>query len=239
MPRNKICYAVYLGLREYSEILQLQYQICEMKKQGFDSDILLLLEHPPTITLGRNAEWKNVLASIDTLEAKGVSICEVDRGGDVTFHGPGQLVCYPLLALADRERDVRRYMRNLEEVLIRVLERYGVASGREDSRTGVWTKRGKIAAMGVHIARWITRHGVALNVHTDLSFFDFIVPCGIHDSVTSMQAILDRRIDVRTVAGDFVNDFADVFHRKVVPVTAPELNLEVSAFSRGLLLTGS
>ena len=239
MPRNKICYAVYLGLREYSEILQLQDQICEMKKQGFDSDILLLLEHPPTITLGRNAKWKHVLAPIETLEAKGIRICEVDRGGDVTFHGPGQLVSYPLLALADHERGVRRYMGNLEEVLIRVLERYGVASGREDSRTGVWTNRGKIAAMGVHINRWITRHGVALNVHTDLSFFDFIVPCGIRASVTSMKAILDRTIDVRTVAADFVSDFADVFHREVVSITAPELNLKMSAFSRGLLLTGS
>jgi lipoate-protein ligase B len=205
---------------DYSQALDIQMRVCERKKQGFEKDVLLLLEHPPTITLGRNGKWDNLLVSEEMLRNRGVQCFAVDRGGDITFHGPGQLVGYPILRLGRGEQDVHRYMRNLEETLIRVLASYGIDAGRNEKYTGVWTGQGKIAAMGVHISRWITRHGFALNVNTDLSFYDLIVPCGIvGKQVSSMHSILSRSVDLGEIAGRVVEEFGAVFGREMVPVS--------------------
>ena len=164
------CIVLWYECIQYSRALDLQMRICESKKRGFAKDVLLLLEHPPTITLGRSGDLNHLLIDKKELSSRGVDFWSVDRGGDITFHGPGQLVGYPILALQAGERDVHNYMRNLEESLIRLLAVYGIEGLREKQLTGVWTREGKIGAMGVHISRWITRHGFALNVNTDLSY---------------------------------------------------------------------
>lgn len=226
VSESKDCIAVWYGRVQYAQALDLQLKVCELKKRGFDRDVLVLLEHPPTITLGRNASMEHLLAREDDLKSRGVVVCNVDRGGDVTFHGPGQLVGYPLLSLHPGERDIHRYMRNLEESLIELLACYGIPAGRDARFTGVWTDKGKIAAMGVHISRWITRHGFALNINTDLSFYNMIVPCGIVGrSVTSMQQELARDIDLAEVAGRYIPSFASVFHRNMI-LMSPDAFLE-------------
>lgn len=231
---GKTCYALFLGLVEYSRALELQMQVCEAKKRGFEADVLLLLEHPPTITLGRNGKWDHLLASDEALASVSARRFDVDRGGDITFHGPGQLVGYPILQLAGEERDVRLYMRRLEEVLIRLLAAYEIAAARQEGLTGVWTARGKIAALGVHISRWITRHGFALNITTDLSCFDWIVPCGVSGKgVASMSSLLQgREIGLREVAEKFVSEFGRVFKREVLWVTEDEFQSRLSGHAR-------
>jgi len=210
------CFAVWLGPVDYSAALELQMRICRARKSGFKEDVLLLLEHPPTITLGRNGKRQNLLATAEELKARGVSLYEVDRGGDITFHGPGQLVGYPILQLGEGERDVHRLMFNLEESLIRLLARHGIRAGRSEGLTGVWTDEGKIAAMGIHISRWLTRHGFALNVNTDLGFYDLIVPCGLTGKkVASMGNLLSRRLDLERIAENYAEEFRDVFRRQI------------------------
>ncbi len=211
----KECLVAFLGLADYARTLDLQLRICEAKKSGFEPDVLLLLEHPPTITLGRNGRWHNLLVSDQDLEARGIRRYEVDRGGDITFHGPGQLVGYPLLRLDPGERDVHLFMWNLEESIIRLLEQYGIEGSRVEKMTGVWTRGGKIAAMGVHISRWITRHGFALNVRTDLSCYDLIIPCGIEGKgVVSMQALHPGLLDLKEVADRYILHFGSVYRRR-------------------------
>jgi lipoyl(octanoyl) transferase len=210
---------------EYGKALELQMRVCGRKKGGMAEDVLLLLEHPPVITLGRNGKWQNLLAADSLLETRGVQRFEADRGGDITFHGPGQLVGYPLLKLEKGEQDVHRYMRNLEETLLRALASYGIDAGRNEKYTGVWTSRGKIAAMGVHISRWVTRHGFALNVNTDLSYYDLIVPCGIAGKeVASMENFLARRVPVEEVAARVVAEFGTVFNREMTPLAREPFN---------------
>jgi len=228
----KVCHAVFAGCVDYPQALDWQLRICRFKREGYQPDVLLLLEHPPTITLGRRGQWANLLASEAVLHDRGIQRYEVDRGGDITFHGPGQLVGYPILLLGPGERDVHRYMRNLEEVLIRTLNHFGVESSRVEGRTGVWTARGKVAAMGVHVSRWITRHGFALNVDTDLSYFDLIHPCGlIGQDVTSMAAILGRPLDMRQIAERTARDFAEVFERRLLAMSPSRLECELNEFS--------
>ncbi len=218
------CLAAFLGCAEYSGTLDLQLRICEAKKEGFEPDVLLLLEHPPTITLGRNGRWHNLLVTDELLQSKGVRRFEADRGGDITFHGPGQLVGYPLLKLETGERDVHRFMWNLEESLIRLLGEFGIEGDRIEKLTGVWVRGGKIAAMGVHISRWITRHGFALNVSTDLSYYDLIVPCGLAGrNVTSMVSILPRRYEIQEVAERYGYHFSQFFGRRVRWISESEL----------------
>jgi lipoate-protein ligase B len=213
----KECYAVWCGRVPYPAALDLQMRICRLKSRGIGRDVLLLLEHPPTITLGRNAKREHLLVSESFLQSRGIGIWNVDRGGDITFHGPGQLVGYPILSLGNGERDVHGYMRNLEQSLIDLLAGYGIQGGRESGLTGVWTGDGKIAAMGVHISRWVTRHGFALNVNTELSAYDLIVPCGlVGKSVTSMQKQLSRPVEMEEVASRYAVSFADVFNRGMV-----------------------
>jgi lipoyl(octanoyl) transferase len=225
------CVVVWCGCLPYSQALALQTRICGLKKRGFKRDVLLLLEHTPVITLGRSAKRENLLVNEEYLGKKGIDLRETDRGGDITFHGPGQLVGYPILALGTGERDVRDYMRRLEESLIRLLREFGIESTRNPGFTGVWTEHGKIAAMGVHISRWITRHGFALNVYTDLSFFNLIIPCGITDrGVTSMQRLLARKLDIRTVAEKYIQEFEGVFERHMIKMDANGLFSELDRF---------
>lgn len=219
---------------DYATGLRLQQRLVELRKAGQIGDVLLLLEHPPVITLGRNAKAANVIASAEELSTRGVEVFECDRGGDVTFHGPGQIVGYPIVDLrgfpsSDEKRKhlgVVEYVRRLEEVLIRTCADFGIATQRIAGLTGVWTAgtqgpsplgmtgrdEGKIAALGVHISRGVTSHGFALNVNTDLSYFDFIIPCGITSKpVTSMQKELGREMPVQEVVHSISRNFGTVF----------------------------
>jgi lipoyl(octanoyl) transferase len=208
-----------LGSVDYADALELQKSLVEQRKQGLIPDQLLLLEHPDVITLGvrtRN-DRSHVLASDAELAAEGVEVFETGRGGDVTFHGPGQLVGYPIFDLNPGRRDVHRYVRDLEEALIRAVAEFGIRAGRVKGLTGIWVAgadggEAKLAAIGVRISRWVTSHGFALNVNTDLSRFGLIVPCGIDDKpVTSMERLLGRSFSMHEVAEAIVRAFEDVF----------------------------
>jgi lipoyl(octanoyl) transferase len=178
-----------LGRIGYGEALELQRTLVEKRKQGLIPDQFLIVEHPHVVTLGRNAKAGNVLASETALERAGVALFPTDRGGDVTYHGPGQIVGYPILDLREWKRDVVAYVRALEQTIIDALEEFGVAAGRLEGCTGCWVDGRKIAAIGVHISRWVTSHGFALNVTTDLRYFQYIVPCGLTRPVTSMAEL--------------------------------------------------
>jgi lipoyl(octanoyl) transferase len=173
---------------DYGEALELQRELAAARQQGGITDQLLLLEHPHTITMGRNGRMENLLASDAALESAGISFYPINRGGDVTYHGPGQLVGYPILDLREWKRDVGAYVRGIEQTIIDTVADYGIAAGRIAGLTGVWVNERKIAAIGVHIGRWVTSHGFALNVSTDLSYFQYIVPCGLTKPVASTSA---------------------------------------------------
>src|SRR4051812_2092186 len=180
-----------LGRVEYEDGLTLQKLTAEARGKDLIPDTLLLLEHPRVITLGRGAKEANLLGTREQLSARGFEVFETDRGGDVTYHGPGQIVGYPILDLKPDRKDVRKYVVSLEELMILVAAEYGVQAERVRGRTGIWTSAGKLGAIGVHISRWITSHGFAFNVRTDLADFDAIVPCGIADAgVASLQSLL-------------------------------------------------
>jgi lipoyl(octanoyl) transferase len=207
-----------LGLVPYSEALAVQRQFVEQRKADEIPDQLLLLEHPPVITLGvksRN-DRSHVLESADGLAARGIELLETGRGGDVTYHGPGQLVGYPIIDLNPDRRDVHRYVRDLEDVLIRAVARFGIDAGRSEGLTGVWVGDAKLAAIGVRIARWITSHGFALNVGTNLAHFGLIVPCGIADKgVTSIDTLTGGSVPMGDVETAVTASFAEVFDREV------------------------
>jgi lipoate-protein ligase B len=227
----KDCFVLWYERLPYSPALDLQMRICEAKKQGFDPDVLLLLEHPPTITMGRSGNLNHLLVNEKELKEKGVDFWNIDRGGDITYHGPGQLVGYPILSLGSGERDVHAYMRNLEESLIRLLSRYSIEAFRDKKFTGVWTQEGKIGAMGVHISRWITRHGFALNVNTDLSYYNLIVPCGIIGrGVTSINKLLSRPVEIREVVDHYINEFGFVFNRRMIGMSEKNLMAELECY---------
>jgi lipoyl(octanoyl) transferase len=207
-----------LGLLDYAEGLALQQRLVEERRRGAIGDTLLLVEHPPVITQGaRNRRSNaNIVATPDELEREGVSVFETGRGGDVTYHGPGQLVGYPILDLRPDRCDVHRYVRNLEEVLIRAIARFGVVGVRVPGLSGVWVgpegQEAKVAAIGVRISRWITSHGFALNVSTDLRHFKLIVPCGITDrGVTSLARLLGRSVSMDEVGEAIAAAMDDVF----------------------------
>jgi len=204
------CLVQHLGRIDYGRALELQQQIAADRKQGLVPDHLLLLEHPHVITLGRNGHMENLLVSHDILRRAGIAFYPTDRGGDVTYHGPGQLVGYPILDLRDWRRDVGAYVRAVEQTIIDTLADYGIAAGRIPKLTGVWVEDRKIAAIGVHLSRWVTSHGFALNVSTDLSYFQYIVPCGLTRPVTSMAA-LGVRAGVDEVGRRLVVHFARIF----------------------------
>jgi lipoyl(octanoyl) transferase len=202
---------------DYADSLRLQRERVAARKAGVIPDTLLLLEHPHVYTLGRNAKKENLLISAEQLAARGAQVFEIDRGGDVTYHGPGQLVGYPILDLAQHRCDVAWYMRSLEEVLIAVAGEYGIEAGRLAGAPGVWVENNKLAALGVHISRWVTSHGFAFNVNTDLGYFDWIVPCGLRDKgVTSLQRLLGRLVGMDEVAEKVARHFGRVFELEIV-----------------------
>jgi len=204
------CAVRELGRLEYGAALEVQRRLVDARKQGAVPDQLLLVEHPHVVTLGRNGHLENLLAGEQVLARAGIAFYPTDRGGDVTYHGPGQLVGYPILDLREWRRDVGAYVRALEQAIIETLADYGIAAGRIPKLTGVWVGERKIAAIGVHLSRWVTSHGFALNVHTDLSYFQYIVPCGLTKPVTSM-AQLGVRAGVKEVGQVLAGHFGRVF----------------------------
>jgi lipoyl(octanoyl) transferase len=210
-----------LGLIGYDEALALQRELVEERRANRVPDLLLLLEHPPVITLGVRSDVAraNVVASSERLADLGVTIHETGRGGDVTYHGPGQVVGYPILDLRPDRCDVHEYVRDLEEVMIRTCAAYGVLAGRISGLTGTWVGAEKIGAIGIRISRWITSHGFAFNVRTDLDHFKLIVPCGITDrGVTSLEKVMGKSIPMRDAEETIARSFADVFERALGPV---------------------
>jgi lipoyl(octanoyl) transferase len=212
------CEVKELGRMDYGAALGLQKRLEAERKAGLIPDQLLLVEHPHVITLGRNGQEANLLAGEEILTRAGISFYRTDRGGDITYHGPGQLVGYPIIDLREWRRDVGAYMRGIEQVLIDTLDEFGIAAGRIPKLTGVWVGERKIAAIGVHISRWVTSHGFALNVSTDLSYFQYIVPCGLTKPVTSMAQLLpeSRALDLDAVGRILISHFGRVFECKML-----------------------
>ena len=210
MNRERKLLVQRLGLVDYEAALAIQKETEQAVKLGAQPDTLLLLEHPHTLTIGRRGDSAAVLLDPEQLQRRNVTVFETNRGGKVTYHGLGQLVGYPIVKLSPDREDVHRYMRDLEEVLIRALSDFGIEAFRIDGLTGVYTARGKIAAIGVHIARWVTTHGFALNVNTDLSYFNFIIACE-GEPVTSMEQLLGSETPLSEVEDRIVDRFAEVF----------------------------
>jgi lipoyl(octanoyl) transferase len=209
------CQVRELGRVDYATALALQKQLASERKEGAIPDQLLLLEHPHVITLGRNGRQQNLLASRESLERAGIAFFPTDRGGDITYHGPGQLVGYPIVDLREWKRDVGAYVDAIEQVIIETLADFGIAADRVSKLTGVWVGESKIAAIGVHISRWVSTHGFALNVSTDLGYFHYIVPCGLSKPVTSM-AQLGVSADLATVCQRLTFHFGRLFDCKML-----------------------
>jgi lipoyl(octanoyl) transferase len=213
-----------LGIVAYAEALALQRALVEDRRAGRIGDVLLLVEHPHVLTLGVRGDGgrSHILASAETLALRGIEVHETGRGGDITYHGPGQIVGYPIVDLQPDRCDVHRYIRDLEEVLIRTVGDLGVEATRVPGLTGVWVDREKVAAIGVRISRWVTSHGFALNVNADVEYFNLIVPCGIADQgVTSLGRLLGRPVDRPVVEDGIVANFCEVFERSTtLPASA-------------------
>lgn len=226
MHQTKKLTVARLGRVEYGEALEIQKRISTAVKDGESNDTLLLLEHPHTLTIGRRGEVSGVLMPADFLAARGVTVFETNRGGKVTYHGLGQLVGYPIISLSPDRKDVHHYIRDLEEVLIRTLADFSIAAFRIEGLTGVHTARGKVAAIGVHISRWVTTHGFALNVNTDLSFFSLIIACD-GEQVTSMDDLLGHEVSMREVEDRLIERFSEVFDMIAAPATIPVATAEL------------
>ena len=212
--------AAFLSRTDYRECRDLQQKLFDQRSRGFIDDTLLLTEHSPVYTIGTGGDPDHLLVSTDELPAIGAEFVQTDRGGDITFHGPGQLVGYPILDLAEYACDLHRYLRNLEEVVIRVLARFDVVGRRSEGYTGVWVGGEKICAIGVRSSRWVTMHGFALNVSTDLSYFDKIIPCGIFEKgVTSLEAVKSSSVSLGDVTPIVVEEFCRIFDAEMVCVS--------------------
>jgi lipoyl(octanoyl) transferase len=229
MHGENACWLVDLGRIEYGAAWDLQRRIVTARKQALVPDVLLLCEHPHVITLGRSGRREHLLASDSLLRQMGVAFHPTDRGGDITYHGPGQVVAYPIFNLAEIRRDVGWYVRQLEEAMIRATADYGIVAERRAGRTGIWVEvagheEEKLGAIGVHISRWVTSHGLAYNVTTDLRFFDLIVPCGIQGKrATSLEKLLGRRADVSDAAARLARHLGECFGRALREVVFSEL----------------
>lgn len=227
-PSGQICWVINLGLAPYGRCCDLQRRIVSARKKGIVPDVLLLCEHPHVITLGRNGKHEHLRAGRHLLSQMNVQFHPTDRGGDITYHGPGQIVGYPILDLAEHRRDVRWYVEQLEEVMIRTSADRGVMARRAPGLHGVWvdTPSGqeKLAALGVHLSRWVTSHGFAYNVATDLRYFELIVPCGIPDKrATSLERLLGRAVSPLEIRSLLEKHFGEVFERSLVIVSPDEL----------------
>ena len=232
MAKTKSLLVRKLGHIDYAAALAVQKETELAVKEARQADTLLLLEHSHTLTVGRRGDRASILLSPEGLATRGVTVFETNRGGKITYHGLGQLVGYPIISLSPDREDVHRYVRDLEEVLIRTLADFAVHGFRLEGFTGVHTSRGKIAAIGVHIARWITTHGFALNVNTDLSFFNLIIACD-GEQVTSMEDLLGREVDLTAVEDRIVTHFADVF--ELTPqefVESQDLNPQITQITQ-------
>ena len=213
----RTCSLHQLHVVTYENALRLQETLVQMRQRETIDDQLLLLEHPPVITLGRGGNTSNLLATPEMLRQNRVRFFETTRGGDITYHGPGQIVGYPIIHLGEGKRDVRKYVTKLEEVLIRTVAEYGIEAQRVDGRRGIWVGENKIAAIGVRIARWVTSHGWALNVNTNLDHFGLITPCGLHGTgVTSIAQLTDREISMTEVRTRLARHFGEIFERELV-----------------------
>jgi len=218
--RMRACEVRDLGRLGYAEAFALQRDLVEQRKQGRIADQLVFVEHPHVITLGRNGNLENLLASTEVLRRAGIEFQATDRGGDITYHGPGQIVGYPIFDLREWKRDVVAYVRAIEQVIIEALGEFGIEAGRLKGCTGVWVQGKKVAAIGVHVSRWVTSHGCALNHTTDLSYFQYIVPCGLTKPVTSMQelgAVASREEVVAALARAFAKYFELDFNNRNEP----------------------
>jgi lipoyl(octanoyl) transferase len=236
------CLTVDLGLIGYAEAWELQKRIVAARKANAIEDVLLLCEHPHVITLGRNGKRENLLVSEHVLRQKGVELHATDRGGDITYHGPGQIVGYPILNLSAIRRDLVWYVRMLEEPMIRATAEFGITAGREPGKTGVWAKSGraneKLAAIGVHISRWVTSHGFAYNVSTDLRYFDLIVPCGIADrKATSLEKLLGRSVEEKEVAPRIATHLGELFGLEMKEATRQELQEKLEHAEQGVTVS--
>ena len=224
---------VGLGRMAYGEGLELQRAFAKARiDRTVDRDLLLLVEHPPVITLGRSFRHENLPTSPEDLEQRGIEVFDIERGGDITFHGPGQLVGYPIFDLTEHKQDLHLFLRQIEESLIRTMAEVGIPAQRRDGRTGVWVEDRKLASIGIHVKKWVTWHGFALNVLTDLSFFDLIVPCGIEEvEMTSMQKELRERAPrdlwARALDG-IVLGFCEVFGQTPQAVTVEDVEYRLS-----------
>jgi len=228
--KEKICWVVELGLVRYELACNLQQKLVQARKEGAIPDVLLLCEHPHVITLGRNGRGENLLAPDHLLAEMNVEFQPSDRGGDITYHGPGQIVGYPILDLAEHRRDVRWYVNQLEEVMIRSTADFGLVAKRVEGQHGVWIgleasgAEEKLGALGVHLSRWVTSHGFAYNVSTDLRYFDLIVPCGIAGKLaTSLERALGRNLGSQEVTQTLILHFGQVFERSMISVSTSEL----------------
>lgn len=201
-----------LNLIGYSDAWELQHELHHQRKDKMISDVFLMLEHPHTYTLGKTADKKNLIGSKEYLEDNNISVYEIDRGGDITYHGPGQIVGYPIINLNEWQNDTHKYLRALEEVIIQTCKEYGLETERKEKYTGVWIENRKIAAIGIKISNWISMHGFAFNVNTDLNLFNGIIPCGISDKeVTSLAKELGREISLSDVKEKLLNNFRVIF----------------------------
>ena len=220
MSSEKEILYIDAGIIDYQEAWDLQKKILELRYQNKIPDVLLLLEHPNTYTLGKVADKKNLLSDPDFLKENKISVYEIDRWGDITFHGPGQIVGYPIINLVNWKRDAHEYLRGLEEVIIRTCDEFGLKSQRNPKYTGVWIDDRKIAAIGIKISRWITMHGFAFNINTDLSLFNGIIPCGIKEkSVTSLSEELNVEVEIKIVKEKLLNNFKQFFeYQKLINV---------------------
>jgi len=229
------CLIFDLGLIPYASALAVQQRFVAGRKSGAIGDVLLLCEHPHVITIGRNGHRNNLLVSENVLQQKAVELYETNRGGDVTYHGPGQIIGYPILDLGAARKDVRWYVCSLEETMIRATREFGVIAGREEGKIGVWVgeagRSEKLAAIGVHLSRWITSHGFAYNVSTDLDYFDLIVPCGIAGrKATSLEKLLGRNVYREDVLEKITRNFGEVFDRKMTKGSLPECQKQMDGF---------
>lgn len=211
-----ICQIRQLGRVPYTEAMTLQAELVARRKVEETSDTLLLFEHPHVYTLGRNARRPQLPADRDKLQGLGAEVHETDRGGDITYHGPGQLLGYPILDLKQHRRDVRWYMETLEEVLIRTVKDFGITAHPRDGMRGVWVGEEKLGSLGVHLSRWVTSHGFALNVNTDLTYFDHIIPCGLEGvRMTSLEKLTGGSICLENIQERVINHFAKLFSLEV------------------------
>ena len=221
-----------LGFIDYKEAWDLQKEIFSKRVSGEVEDYLFLLEHPNTYTLGKTANKENLKGSEHYLKENKISVYDIDRGGDITYHGPGQIVGYPIIDLNNWFKDTHKYLRALEEVIIKTCSEYGLDCGRNPKHTGVWKDDRKIAAIGIKVSRWITMHGFAFNVNTDLNLFNGIIPCGIQDkSVTSLSKELNSEISIQEVKAKLLKNFSDVFYYSKVITKQRDEILQTSFIS--------